>query len=85
MKNENLSNEAALFSESPSRIVISFTAENFERIKAVAQETNCPLAVFGKVGGADLTIRINDAEVVSAPIAELENAWKNSLESRLEN
>ncbi len=85
LKNENLSNEAVLFSESPSRIVISFTAENFERIKAIAAETNCPLTVIGKVGGANLTIKINDSEVASATISELEAVWESSLEKQLEN
>ena len=85
LKSENLSNETVLFSESPSRIVVSFTAGNFERIKAIVQEMNCPFAVIGKVGGANLTIKINDSEIVSVTIAEIETVWENSLESQLEN
>jgi phosphoribosylformylglycinamidine synthase len=85
LKSENLSNETVLFSESPSRIVVSFAAGNLERIKAIVRETNCPFAVIGKVGGAYLTIKINDLEIVSATITELETVWGNSLQSRLEN
>jgi phosphoribosylformylglycinamidine synthase len=85
LKNENLSNEALLFGESPSRIVVSFTAENLERIQAVAQEINCPFEVIGKVGGADLQIKVNDLEVIFAAIAELEDIWEKSLERRLES
>ncbi len=82
---ENLPLEAMLFGESPSRIVISFSAEKLNEIEAVARENGCPLAVIGKVAGADLKIKVNDSEVVSAPIAELENAWQTSFEKQLEN
>jgi phosphoribosylformylglycinamidine synthase subunit PurL len=83
LKNENLSNEALLFGESPSRIVVSFAAENLDKIQAAAVEMNCPLAVIGKVGGGNLTITVNKSEIISAPIAELENVWANSLEKQL--
>jgi phosphoribosylformylglycinamidine synthase len=85
LKEENLPLEAMLFGESPSRIVISFSAEKLNEIEAVAKENGCPLAVVGKVAGADLKIKVNDLEVVSAPIAELENVWQTSLEKQLEN
>ncbi|MGI8494067.1 MAG: phosphoribosylformylglycinamidine synthase subunit PurL, partial [Pyrinomonadaceae bacterium] len=80
---ENLSAEAALFGETPSRIVISFAAENLEKVKEIAGD--CPFEVIGKVSGADLKISIDGEEKVSASIAELENGWKTSLENRLEN
>ena len=83
LKNENLSTESLLFGESPSRIVISFKAEDLERVSAVALENDCPFEVIGKVGGEDLKIKLNESEIVSASIAELENAWKNSLENQL--
>jgi phosphoribosylformylglycinamidine synthase len=74
----DLSTEALLFGESPSRIVVSFAPEDLERVKEVAGD--CPFAVIGKVGGSDLKINAGD---VSAPVAELESAWKNSLGDRL--
>ncbi|MDQ3062457.1 MAG: phosphoribosylformylglycinamidine synthase subunit PurL, partial [Acidobacteriota bacterium] len=83
LKNELLSSESLLFGESPSRIVISFKAEDLERVSAIALEKDCPFEVIGKVGGEDLKIKLNESEIVSASIAELENAWKNSLEKQL--
>ena len=85
LKGEDLSEEALLFGESPSRIIISFAAENLERIQAVAAELNCPLEIVGHVGGERLKIKTNDSENVSALISELENAWEKSLEKQLEN
>ena len=83
LKDENLSTEVQLFSESPSRIVISFAAGNLEQVKEIAAD--CPFVVIGKVGGEDLKIKFNDNEVVAVKIAELENIWKTSLEKQLAN
>jgi len=85
LKNEDLSIEALLFSESPSRIIVSFTAENLEKIRLTAQEANCPFELIGTIGGDKLRIKANDSEIVSASLAELETVWKNSLEKHLEN
>ncbi len=63
--------------------MISFAAENLEKVKEIAG--NCPFGVIGKVSGKDLKITINGAEKIFANIAKLENAWKTSLESQLEN
>jgi phosphoribosylformylglycinamidine synthase len=83
LKSENLSTEALLFSESPSRIVISFSPQNLEKVKEIIKD--CPFEVIGKVGGTNLKIRTNESETISIPLAELENAWSNSLEQQLEN
>jgi phosphoribosylformylglycinamidine synthase len=85
LKNEDLSIDALLFGESPSRIIISFAAENLEKIQAIAVETNCPLTVIGKTGGDNLKITINETEAVSAAISTLEDVWKNSLAAQIEN
>jgi len=83
LKSENLSTEALLFSESPSRIVISFAAENLEKIKEISKD--CPFEIIGKVTGGDFKIKVDDSEIVSVGISELENAWTNSLEKQLES
>ncbi len=84
LTDENLSTEALLFSESPSRIVVSFSSEKLNEIEATAKENDCPFAVIGKVSGAHLQISVNSTRVVSTSIKELENAWKNSLQKQLE-
>lgn len=81
LTDENLDSAAQLFSESPSRIVVSFAADKLDEVKEIAG--NCPFAVIGKVGGDSLKISVNGEEVVSAKIEELEKAWKNSLENQL--
>ena len=78
-----LSTEALLFGESPSRIIVSFKPENLDRVKELARD--CPFEVIGKIGGSDLNIKIGAEAAINVPVAELENAWKTSLKNRLES
>ena len=82
LSDENLDATTQLFSESPSRIVVSFAEENLDSVKEIVGE--CPFQIIGKVSGDSLKIIVNEAESVSAKIDELQNAWKNSLENQLE-
>ena len=84
LKDENSDAATQLFSESPSRIIVAFSAEKLNEVEAIAKENDCPFQIIGKVSGADLKIKLNGEEIVSAPVSELENAWKTSLENRLE-
>ena len=79
-----LAASSLLFAESPSRIVISFTAEQREAIDAIAQTHNVPLALLGKVGGTTLRLRVNEEPAVDLPVADLEIAWRDSLPQKLE-
>ncbi|MBA2705120.1 MAG: phosphoribosylformylglycinamidine synthase subunit PurL [Blastocatellia bacterium] len=74
----------ALFSESPSRIIISFAAAAQAEIENIAQRENCPLVLIGEVSDDVLQIKVGDEKVVSANIAELENVWRGSLPKKLE-
>ena len=81
LKADGLSNQALLFGESPSRIVVSFAPDQLEGVNSVSGD--CPLHVIGKVGGADLEISIDGDRVVTGPISDLESSWRNALENRL--
>jgi phosphoribosylformylglycinamidine synthase subunit PurL len=78
-----LTPRARLFSESPSRIILSFDEDALSQIKEIAAQTNCPFTILGRTGGERLSIKADGADVVSLPIAELEAAWRNSLASKL--
>jgi phosphoribosylformylglycinamidine synthase II len=78
-----LSREADLFGETPSRIVISFSSEKEGMVRELIGE--CPMTGLGRVTGDTLNISINGEPAISSLIDELESAWKNSLAERLEN
>ncbi|CAN5270228.1 phosphoribosylformylglycinamidine synthase II [soil metagenome] len=80
---ENLSSESILFGETPSRIIITFAPENAEKVQEIIGE--CPFEIIGKVSGENINFKINGEEKISDSVAELETAWKNSLEKQLES
>jgi len=81
--NGELSATVLLFSESPSRIVISFDPVDEASIREIASSRNAPLAVVGRVGGADLQINVRGENVVAASVAQLESAWRGGLSNKL--
>jgi phosphoribosylformylglycinamidine synthase len=73
-----------LFSETPSRIIISFTEADRAEIERIAAATGCAMRLLGKVGGDRLRIESNGEELISVPVAELEGAWRSSLKQKLQ-
>jgi phosphoribosylformylglycinamidine synthase len=73
-----------LFGESPSRIIISFERTSQNAIEEIAARTNCPLTIFGHVGGARLRIKLNSEVAVDAGVNQLEDIWRSSLSEKLE-
>jgi phosphoribosylformylglycinamidine synthase len=73
-----------LFSETPSRIIISFSEADRVEIESIAAEAGCPMTLMGKVGGDRLRIQSNSEELISVQVAELERAWRSSLKQKLQ-
>lgn len=82
LSNAELAAESLLFGETPSRIIVTFPAENLEKVKEVVGD--CPFEIIGKVSAENLSFKINGEEKISAPVSELETAWKTALEKQLE-
>jgi phosphoribosylformylglycinamidine synthase II len=78
-----LSDTALLFSESPSRIVVSFEPAVLPEIKAIAERHGCPFSLIGSVGGPQLAISANGKELIKSSVAVLEETWRSSLMSKL--
>lgn len=77
-----LTPEAVLFAETPSRVVISFSPENLDRVRGIAGDV--PFAVIGTVGDDVLKIAVDGEAKMAAPINELEAIWESSLATRLD-
>ena len=75
---------AALFSESPSRIIISFDASDANAVHEIADRNNAPFAILGRVGGTTLTITVNGREEIASEVTELEGTWRTSLSAKLQ-
>ncbi len=83
ISSNGLTIEALLFGESPSRIVITYLAENAKKVEEMAGDY--PFTVIGTVGGDKLNIAVDGENQFTAAVAELEAAWSDSLKIRLAN
>jgi phosphoribosylformylglycinamidine synthase II len=75
---------AMLFSESPSRIVITFDSADAHTVQEIAERNNAPFAVIGRVGGTQLMIGVNGDEAVAKDVSELEAVWRSALSEKLQ-
>jgi phosphoribosylformylglycinamidine synthase subunit PurL len=73
-----------LFSESPSRIVISFDPSDAGAVQEIAERNHAPFAILGRVGGNDLVIAVDGTKTVRAEVAEFESAWRDALATKLQ-
>jgi len=80
---DELASTILLFSESPSRIIVSFDAADEAAVRLIAENNNAPFAVLGSVGGSQLQITAGGEKVVEAAMAQLESVWREGLESKL--
>jgi phosphoribosylformylglycinamidine synthase len=73
-----------LFSESPSRIILSVKPEDVEAVRAIADQTGTACAVIGETGGSKLSFSQTGQPLFEAQVAILEEAWRDSLPSHLD-
>jgi phosphoribosylformylglycinamidine synthase subunit PurL len=78
-----LSSPSFLFSETPSRILVSVRPENVAQVQALAAQHNAACAVIGEVGSESLAITIDGQEVINQPVRQLETAWRTTLPKAL--
>ncbi|MFN2406458.1 MAG: AIR synthase related protein, partial [Pyrinomonadaceae bacterium] len=78
-----LSATTLLFSESPSRIVVTFERGSLESVREIAKSHNAPFTILGEVGGTQLRIAVNSEQLLAADIADLESTWRNALSKSL--
>jgi phosphoribosylformylglycinamidine synthase len=79
-----LSTKMILFSESPSRIILSFPAAALGDVRQLAARADCPITIIGNVGGDTLRIQCVEEAAISLKVSELENVWRSALAKKLE-
>ena len=76
---EMIRGDALLFSESPSRIVVSLEEKNLAQLQELAAELRVPMHVIGTVGGARFVIQ----PLLQLQVEELRSIWAHGLTARL--
>jgi phosphoribosylformylglycinamidine synthase len=73
-----------LFSETPSRIVVSFDQSALGDIEEIVAAASCAMTILGNVGSDRLRIESDGEEVIQLDVAELEKTWRSSLAAKLQ-
>ena len=73
-----------LFSETPSRIIISFDQTLLGDIEEVVAAAGCQMTLLGNVGSDRLRIESDGEEIIQLDVAEMETAWRSSLAEKLQ-
>ncbi len=73
----DLPKAATLFSEEPSRIVVSCSVDNRDAVKAICEKHSVPFAALGAVGGDRLTIE----GCLDVAVADLAEAHRGALDA----
>jgi phosphoribosylformylglycinamidine synthase len=73
-----------LFSETPSRIIISFDQALLGDLEEIVAAASCPMTLLGNVGSDRLRIESDGAEVIQLDVAEMETSWRSSLAGKLQ-
>jgi phosphoribosylformylglycinamidine synthase len=76
IKVEAIRNDALLFGESQSRIIVTLKDSDLKALTLIANAQNVPCVVIGRVGGERL--KIND--LIDLSLDEILVKWKNALE-----
>jgi phosphoribosylformylglycinamidine synthase len=67
--------DVELFGEAHSRIVVTATEENVEKIAEACKKFNTQCRVIGKVGGTDFVVN----NEIKTPVSEIRDAWEKGL------
>jgi phosphoribosylformylglycinamidine synthase II len=73
-----------LFSETPSRIIISFDESAMGDIEEIVAAASCPMTLLGNVGADRLRIESDGEEIIQLDVAEMETTWRTSLAAKLQ-
>ncbi|HEV8342474.1 MAG TPA: phosphoribosylformylglycinamidine synthase subunit PurL [Candidatus Binatia bacterium] len=77
---ETMRQDARLFGESQSRIIVSIKENDLSRLETIAEKEGVPVQVLGEVGGSRFIIQ----PLIQLAVDELKSVWSDGLERRLQ-
>jgi len=75
INNTNIRNDALLFGETQSRIVISFPEKNLDSLKEICNKYEAPIQILGKIKGNNLGI----GNLIDIEVKQLKKAWERDI------
>ncbi|MEO7888821.1 MAG: phosphoribosylformylglycinamidine synthase subunit PurL [Vicinamibacterales bacterium] len=72
---------ATLFGESATRVVLSVTTDNLERVLDAARRAGVPAERVGRTGGQAIRVRVDGRAVLDVAVADAERRWATAIEA----
>ena len=79
LASDNIREDALLFGETQSRIILSAKQGNADKILQIAKDNNVPVSIIGKVEGNRLLID----DLIDMPLSDAYQAWSKAIEDCL--
>jgi len=76
---DKIKDNALLFGESQSRIILTIPADKIFSLFDVAMLYEVPCAIIGKVGGRNLTVMRDNKKLVDLPVAKLAKTYYSAI------
>jgi phosphoribosylformylglycinamidine synthase len=70
----------ALFGESPSRAIVTVSADRIAELNTLAFKHGIPSVMIGEVGGDRIRISIDDRRLVDIALADAERMWATAID-----
>mgnify|MGYP001563102245 CR=1 FL=1 len=68
-----------LFNEAPSRVIVSISSDQKDKLKEICAAAGAPSAVLGKVGDAQMEIKWGGRLAVGLSVARLHEIWHGAI------
>ncbi|WP_435924063.1 phosphoribosylformylglycinamidine synthase subunit PurL [Paenibacillus sp. DYY-L-2] len=75
----DLRSDVALFSESQSRILLSASADQAEKLVDFIATHGVPVQKIGQVGGRELNVRVNGTPALNRSVETLKQVWEDTI------
>lgn len=75
--------DALLFGENHGRVLIEVTAVNAKMVEELAEKHGLPMSRIGRTAGTSLDISCGGRKIVSLPVKEAEDIWKNTIGEKM--
>jgi phosphoribosylformylglycinamidine synthase len=76
--------DTLLFSEAPSRMLMSVPPGQAEGLESLAESFGVPLLRLGVTGGGSLQVQLNGVEAIAIGLAALRDAWWSAIEKDMQ-
>ncbi|MFH1857248.1 MAG: phosphoribosylformylglycinamidine synthase subunit PurL [Candidatus Omnitrophota bacterium] len=83
LKTDDMRIDDVLFGEAASRIIVSVSAANLQKLEKRAKINNVSCKVLGKVGSSKFVVKYQNKNLINLSLNKLSETWRKAISRRL--